>query len=78
MTSLSDSNMFQFHEGPIKTISEVNNPFVFSEFQFHEGPIKTAIQVFPLVIYSLFQFHEGPIKTPTNRAEAGRYLVSIP
>ena len=33
--------LFQFHEGPIKTMLNVRVPPVGKMFQFHEGPIKT-------------------------------------
>ena len=33
--------MFQFHEGPIKTLLKLYIMDPFSAFQFHEGPIKT-------------------------------------
>ena len=37
----SSGQMFQFHEGPIKTfVGSVASLFV-TAFQFHEGPIKT-------------------------------------
>ena len=35
------SEMFQFHEGPIKTLQHVARSSYAGEFQFHEGPIKT-------------------------------------
>ena len=34
--------MFQFHEGPIKTILSELNIKPSKMFQFHEGPIKTS------------------------------------
>ena len=33
--------VFQFHEGPIKTLLHELIKFSFFRFQFHEGPIKT-------------------------------------
>ena len=33
--------MFQFHEGPIKTLNSMPIVVVAYRFQFHEGPIKT-------------------------------------
>ena len=36
-------SLFQFHEGPIKTASEVTKYFKGIMFQFHEGPIKTGL-----------------------------------
>ena len=37
-------SMFQFHEGPIKTLSKLALISSAASFQFHEGPIKTLIK----------------------------------
>ena len=34
--------MFQFHEGPIKTVDKSFTDLRVIRFQFHEGPIKTS------------------------------------
>ena len=38
-------NLFQFHEGPIKTYAGDGNTAPLPLFQFHEGPIKTRTGV---------------------------------
>ena len=35
-------DQFQFHEGPIKTVSSLQSGLCDYMFQFHEGPIKTT------------------------------------
>ena len=34
-------SLFQFHEGPIKTVDKSFTDLRVIRFQFHEGPIKT-------------------------------------
>ena len=37
------SMLFQFHEGPIKTLQSSGTDITINKFQFHEGPIKTLV-----------------------------------
>ena len=39
------TDVFQFHEGPIKTSPRVPCSSFSSRFQFHEGPIKTELKL---------------------------------
>ena len=55
--------VFQFHEGPIKTLCKKGLVKYSVTFQFHEGPIKTDTFLGVVPTSQLFPFHEGPIKT---------------
>ena len=37
------NDLFQFHEGPIKTSERARIDLMVKQFQFHEGPIKTQL-----------------------------------
>ena len=43
-------NLFQFHEGPIKTLLGGYALYVLGLFQFHEGPIKTIFLLLLLLL----------------------------
>ena len=45
--------LFQFHEGPIKTVRKMVFTIDLYAFQFHEGPIKTLTGE----LYSFSLFH---------------------
>ena len=61
--------VFQFHEGPIKTLNSFVVQNILHMFQFHEGPIKTPRLWWLLPFRKLFQFHEGPIKTMLQKQQ---------
>ena len=54
--------MFQFHEGPIKTLTPLAVVLLCSRFNSMKVRLKQTLP--KLVVFrALFQFHEGPIKT---------------
>ena len=69
---------FQFHEGPIKTVSRLLLDLDDMKFQFHEGPIKTGHAITRISAWAQFQFHEGPIKTFLQQYNGYFKPVSIP
>ena len=71
-------NVFQFHEGPIKTQMRHLPSLPLVLFQFHEGPIKTRSPAMRSALSVSFQFHEGPIKTHSARHLRVVIVVSIP
>ena len=56
------TNLFQFHEGPIKTLLIMPLILLLLSFNSMKVRLKPCTRVVPL-LRMRFQFHEGPIKT---------------
>ena len=77
---MQPQNVFQFHNGSIKSKPfEFNNLFSKESFQFHNGSIKSQSQMFVSPINPTFQFHNGSIKSdPLSENPTDFEAVSIP
>ena len=72
-------NVFQFHEGPIKTRSNTQIMQLQAEFQFHEGPIKTGLHSHILGGHTRFNSMKVRLKLAKNgRNRCKLFGVSIP
>ena len=69
--------MFQFHEGPIKTIEREKFDISFQGFNSMKVRLKPFLAMLNRLI-AMFQFHEGPIKTHNHHEHGAKYFVSIP
>ena len=61
------SNLFQFHEGPIKTGCLHPIQVTCAEFQFHEGPIKTLKVPFSPAVETCFNSMKVRLKLPVTK-----------
>ena len=69
--------MFQFHEGPIKTV--MANLILNAVSSFNSMKVRLKQSLNRKIGWSiLFQFHEGPIKTKCVARHMVFDLVSIP
>ena len=59
----NDEEMFQFHNGSIKSFGASSLNIVSSSFQFHNGSIKREFAVINTKNETVFQFHNGSIKS---------------
>ena len=55
-------NVFQFHNGSIKSKKQARNPVALPQFQFHNGSIKSMHGSAFDSDLTMFQFHNGSIK----------------
>ena len=59
----NNNNLFQFHEGPIKTCTGGNKARCVGSFNSMKVRLKRAVMYVLISNKTGFQFHEGPIKT---------------
>ena len=64
----TEASVFQFHEGPIKTIESDDRTIRFSRFQFHEGPIKT-MQLIDSSHAALMSFNSMKVRLKLDNSE---------